>query len=254
MAQQISQDDYLNDTSQFDLARKKAADQSTVDLQNRKDALARRFASLGNLDSGVRLKQEANAATDASHSLQNANEGINAQQQAEIGRRKEVVQGQQFQSGEAQKGRDFSSDQANLQRNYGTSERVAGQQFSGEQAAMQRAYLTGERESGQKYATGERLGTQGFQSGEADKQRAQQEDQFLKTYGLSVNQYHTAMDQFDQTYKEEVRVDNKNIDFAQQALNKKGMMDQLTSNPANMFAPGFKQAGTSIKNTVSSWF
>lgn len=256
MAQAISQDDYLKDTSQFDYARKRATEQSGANLQARKDALARRFAALGNLDSGARIKIEEQAANEEAGNLNNANEGINAQQQAELGRRKEVVQGQQFASGEAEK-----------QRAYGTSERIAGQQFGGEQAAMQRAYGTSEREAGQEYAsgqndiqrkfaTGERLSSQdfaalqsqlgrdfttqereqlqkyqsgereagqAFTSGEAAKQRQAQEEQFTKTYGLSLDQFKAAQDQFAQTFAEEARVNQANIGFADKASKPSGL-------------------------------
>lgn len=252
MAAPITQDSYLNDTSQFDYARKKAADQSAVSLQARKDALARRFASLGNLDSGAQIKQEENAANDEASNLTNANEGINAQQQAELGRRKEVVMGQQFASGEAEKGRTFQAGENALQRAYGTSEREAGQQFSGEQNAMQRKFATGERLSSQDFAsiqaqlgrdftTSERQALENyqtkatktamqFQRGETDKQMAAQKEQFLKTYGLSVEQFNAAKDQFAKTFTEETRINDANIRFAQSALDKKGIIEQLGSN------------------------
>jgi hypothetical protein len=256
----ISQDDYLKDTSTFDYARKRASDQSAVNLQSRKDALARRFASLGNLDSGARLKAEEKAAQDETSNLTNANEGINAQQNAELGRRREVVQGQQFQAGESEKGRAFAGEQAALQRAYGTSERVAGQDFSAGQADIQRKFSTGERLSGQdfvalqaqlgrdfttqerealqKYQRGERLESQDFanlqrqfgqkfQSEENKKQRDLQKAQFEKTFGLSMEQFIAAKDQFEKTFGEEVRVNNANIDFAQQALDKKGFLENL---------------------------
>lgn len=262
MAQAISQDDYLNDTSQFDLARKKAAEQSTVDLQNRKDALARRFASLGNLDSGAQIKQEQLAQNDAASGLNNANEAINAQQNAELGRRKEVVQGQQFAAGESQKGRDFSAQQAAMQRAYGTSERESGQQFTagqqqkgqdftaaqnevqrkfatGErlstqdfqslQAQLGRDFTTEERKSLEDYQSGERQAGQQFQSEEADKQRAVQKEQFEKTYGLSLEQFAAAKKQFEDTFGEEVKVDQANIDLAQQVSGKKGVLEQIGS-------------------------
>lgn len=291
MAQAISQDDYLNDTSQFDVARKRAAEQSAVSLQARRDALARRFASLGNLDSGARIKQEELASQDEASNLANANEGINAQQQAELGRRREVIQGQQFQSGEAEKARGFGASEAEKARLYGTSEREAGQKFSGEQSAMQRAFLrsereggqdfassqaalqraygTSEREAGQKFATSERGAGQQFSASEAQKQRDVQAEQFAKTYGLSLEQFKAAQEQFRQTFGEEARVNDANISFGQQALDKKGVLEQLGSNLSmgnitgkvgNGFSSignGFGQAIQSFGNFVSSpssWF
>lgn len=257
MAAPIAQDSYLNDTAQFDVARKKATDQSAVNLQARKDALARRFASLGNLDSGARLKMEENAANDEASNLNNANEGINAQQQAELGRRKEVVMGQNFQAGEAEKGRQFSGEQAamqrqfatgerlggqdfsagqnDLQRKYATGEREAGQKFQGGQADLQRTFLTGERTAGETFAskeagdqrtflTGERTAGQTFASDEAKAQRQVQEDQFEKTHGIALTQLANqtqamkdAQENFTKTYG--LQVQASNLESQAQAAN-----------------------------------
>ncbi len=122
------QKDYLNDTSQYDLARKRARDQSQVDLQNRKDALQRRFASLGNLDSGVALKQQELAANDVANDLTNQNQNIDAQQNADLAQRKGVILGQQFQTSERQASQD-----------YATSERLGSQDFAAGEAAKNRA-------------------------------------------------------------------------------------------------------------------
>lgn len=223
----VSSQDYLNDTAQFDVARKRAQEQSGVNLQARKDAMARRFASLGNLDSGARIKQEELAANEEGKILQAANEGIDAQQQAELGRRKEVIQGQEFQAGEGQKGRDFAAQQAAIQRAYGTGERLGSQDFAGQQASLQRAYGTSERESGQTFASGERAGSQDFQAGEMQKNRDVQEAQFEKTFGLSTKQFGESLKQFNKTFGEEVRVNDANIGLANKMLDKKGVLDKL---------------------------
>jgi hypothetical protein len=262
----ISQDDFLKDSSQFDVARKRVQQQSASNMQTRKDALARRFAALGNLDSGARLKLEQKAIDEESENLNAANEGIDAQQQAEMQRRREIIQGQQFQSGESEKGRSFSAEQAAMQRAFATSERLGGQEFA-----------RGERFGGQEFARGERLGGQEFQAGENKLSRAQQDeqfqlslaeqqagrkqqgyqfsksfneqrraalvqerlatdqmkqqkDQFEKTYGLSIDQFKASKEQFDKTFAEEVRVNDANMRFAEQAANEKGFMDKLGSN------------------------
>ncbi len=98
--------DYLNDTSQFDLARKRATDQSAVNIQTQRDALKRRFANLGNLDSGAQTKIEQKAVDSENANLNNSLEGVQAAQNAEMGRRQEVIQGQNFTAGENQKTRD----------------------------------------------------------------------------------------------------------------------------------------------------
>lgn len=187
----ISADQYLNDTSQFDRARNVAQQQSGANLQGRQDALKRRFAQLGNLDSGVALKLQDQASNEEAANLNNANEGINAAQSAEMSRRREVLQGQQF-----------GAEQAALQRAWGSSERTGSQDFSGEQNAMARKQQgeqfgqsldetkAGRTQQGEQF--GQSLGEQqagrlqqgaqfGQTLGEQQAQRAQQGEQFGET-------------------------------------------------------------------------
>lgn len=275
MAAAITQDDYLNDTAQFDVAKKKAAEQSAVALQARKDALARRFAALGNLESGARLKQEQIATDESEKNLGTANESIDAAQRSELGRRKEVVMGQQFAAGEAQKGREFAAEQAKggqefqaaqneLQRKFSTGERLSTQDFGALQAKLGRefttserqalqAYQSGERKAGQEFARGERLSGQEFAAGEAEKQRAVQAAQFEKTYGLSVEQFKAAKEQFEKTFGEEVRVNDANMGFAKDALDKKGFLEGIMDMPSNA-GRGIAGAFKGAEGAVSSWF
>lgn len=248
----MAKSDFFNDTSQFDVARRRAQEQYGSNLQNRRDALARRFAALGNLDSGARLKQEELAANAEAANLTNANEGIQAAQNAEMQRRREILQGQEYASGEAEKGRKFA-----------TGERLGGQQFVGEQGAMQRQFLTGERVGSQEYQTGEagkqrqfitgervgseaaqaqqnelqrgfltseRQGSQDFQGQQNKLQLDQQERQFRDTLGFSKEQFAESQRQFKDTFNEEVRVNDANINFNNKILDQKGILEQLFSN------------------------
>ncbi len=227
--------DFFSDTSQFDVARKRAQQQSDTNLQTRKDALARRFAQLGNLDSGARIKQEENAANDESQNLQNANDTIDAAQQGELRRRGEIKQGQEFASGEAQKGREFA-----------TNERLGGQGFMSDQNKLSR--------DAQESQFGRSLGQQASQFGmsldEQKAARAQQGTQFDKQYGLNEKQVdnqkfaqdnsiaiqwqqlQTAIDQFNKTFGEEQRVNDLNVGIANDANKspKKWDISQLSTN------------------------
>lgn len=239
----VSQDDYLNNTSQFDVARKRVAQQSASNMQAKKDALSRRFSDLGNLDSGARVKIEQNAMDEENRNAANANEGIDAQQQAEMGRRREILQGQQFASGEREAGQQFA-----------TGERQGSQQFAGEQAAMQRQYATSERLGGQEFAAGENKlsrDQQGEQFGqslaeqkegrlqqdnqfahqfsESIRAREQQNKQFEKTYGISVQQMKDAQDNFIKQYNHTVLVDDFNMKLAEKMSNDKGPLGNIGS-------------------------
>ncbi len=158
-----------NADAQFDVARKRAANQEAANLQGQKDALARRAAQLGGGPSGAFVKQEQVASNQSAERLGQANEGIDAAQQAETRRIGEVLQGQEFARGERVGSQDFAAGQAAIQRKYGTTEREASQGYAtGERVASQ-GYATGEREASQAYATGERQAGQTFQAGESQK-------------------------------------------------------------------------------------
>ena len=167
----MATDLYKGMDQQYDVARKRAAKQEGANLQAQRDALARRAAQLGGGPSGAFIKTEQLAANDSAERLGQANEGIDAAQQAERRRIDEVVQGQEFAKGEREGSQNFSAAQAALGRAYGTSERLGSQDFGAGQAALQRAYGTQERIAGQDYGTQERLGTQEFGAGQAELQR-----------------------------------------------------------------------------------
>ena len=184
---------------QYDLARKRATQQVGTAKQETSDAMQRRFANLGNLNSGSQLKQEQVLHENSNKALNEAHEGINAQQQAEILRREEVLQGQEFHKGEREAG-----------QKYGTGEREAGQQFH-----------TGERQAGQEFARGERLGGENFQATENAVQRGIQNRQFNDTKALEYNKFNAQNAQFERQQSLEERSTNFNMEMAQAELNEK---------------------------------
>lgn len=177
----LMEDQQAGVNAQADLQRKKAAQQEGGVLQGQKDAMARRAAQLGGGPSGALIKQDQLATDASAQRLQNANEGINAQSDAQMNELRKTQQAQE----------------------YGTSERVAGQNFA-----------SGERAAGQTFANTQRLGSQDFTAGqnaagikaqhdnqvmainaaaaegklsraEADKQLAENDKQFMLTLGNS---------------------------------------------------------------------
>lgn len=174
---------YDTDVQEFDFQRKKAEQQVTAQKQGQQDALKRRFAAMGNINSGAYLKANQMVDQNAGTQLNQANEGINAAQNSELRRRREVVQGQEFAAGEAEKGRSFVGDQSALQRAFQTQERLGSQDFS-----------SGERKSSQDFSSGLMDKQQSFASAEAQKARDNAE--FLRT--IERNQ---AADQFNKQYE-----------------------------------------------------
>jgi hypothetical protein len=115
--------------SQFDIARKRAEQQSRASVQGQQEALKRRFASMGAAGSGAALKQEQLAAEKGQEQLGQQMEAIGAAEQQETERKAEVQQAQQYQSGEAEKARQFA-----------IAERQAGEQFQSANTAKTQAF------------------------------------------------------------------------------------------------------------------
>lgn len=166
----------------YDYLRQRIGQQSQSAAQQQQDALQRRFASLGALNSGASIKQQQLAQQQADESKADQLAGIDAQEAQENFQRQEVERQRQFQTQERQGSQDFAGQQAAIQRQYGTQERLGGQDFGAAQAALQRQFGTQERLGGQEFAgqqaamqraygTQERLGQQGFQREEAQTQR-----------------------------------------------------------------------------------
>lgn len=137
--------------AEFDAVRNKVKREQAAYGQTAQDALDRRFARLGGLNSGAYIKQSQVLGNDINQQTQNALSDVNLQEIAEKRRLAEL----------------------DTNRKFATSEREASQQFA-----------SGERLGSQGFATSERLGSQGFASQEQEKARQQQADQFQKQFGL----------------------------------------------------------------------
>ena len=227
------QDDYLKDTSQFDVARKRVQQQSATNLQSKRDALQRRFAQLGNLDSGARLKIEQQAEQEEAVNAQNANESIDAAQQAEMGRRREILQQQQFAAGEAEKNRGFSAEQNAMMR------KLQEEQF-GQSLEEQRA---GRLQQNEQFGLG--LGEQragrlqqneqfGLGLGEQQAARAQQASQYEQSNLLATKQAKDAWDLGIKALEQQMREMEASLQSAEDA-NRSG------------------DIGAKIKKAVASW-
>jgi hypothetical protein len=86
--------------SPWDTMRQKAQAQASTANNEAQDALARRFASMGNLNSGAYIKQAGIQDQKSQEGLSQSLNDIGAQEG-------QLKQQQEFQSGEAQKQRDF---------------------------------------------------------------------------------------------------------------------------------------------------
>ena len=137
-----------NDTMSqiYEFQRKRAEQAVNKQNQEENDALSRRFAAMGGLNSGAYIKQQQIQGDTAMQRRQDALEGIGAQEaQARLAQE------------EAQKQREFSK-----------SERLGSQEFAGGEAQKQRQFATGERLGQQGFQSGEREAAQKFASNEAE--------------------------------------------------------------------------------------
>lgn len=102
--------------SEFDVARKRAEGQAKKQQQTMQDAIKRRAASLGNLNSGAVIKQQQQAIRDTGQQLRQATEGIDAAERSDIQRRRDIQEQRDFARGEREATQSFQAEQAGLTR------------------------------------------------------------------------------------------------------------------------------------------
>ncbi len=155
---------------EYNALRKRLQQNIRAQQQREQRDVKRHFARVGGTGGGAFLKQMQETGERA-HQRQRAGEqDIRAAESAEQRRIKEIKEGREFASGEAEK-----------QREYGRSERVEGQKFESQLKkdlmAAQQSFMSGEAEKGREFGRGERIAGQQYASGEAEKQRAWQSEE-----------------------------------------------------------------------------
>lgn len=216
--------------NQFDAQRKRAAQENTAAVQTQKDALKRRFASMGALNSGAALKQDQLTEQQGQENLAKINEGIGAQQIAEGRRQKEIADTRDFSRSEREAGQNFAALQAEAQRKFQTGERLGSQDFARLSADDQRRYMTSERLGSQDFARGERTAGQQFARGERLGSQDFSADQARMARDLQSSQFGQQMDMARLNFDEEKRVNDANIDFNNRMLAQKDMIERLLGN------------------------
>ncbi len=202
-------------TSVFELAKKRAQQKATESQQQSTDALKRRFAQMGALQSGAAIKQEQLVAEKTQEQLGQELEGIGAQE-AEFNRQQqEVKEGREWQAGQADIQRKFESGESALGRAFATAEAQKGREFtSGENLTqrqhqeklmgMEQEYNRLEAEKQRAFAAGENEKAQRFQGTQAEIQRNFEEQQNFKARELQRDQFNTEM-----KFKKSVQAWNK---------------------------------------------
>jgi hypothetical protein len=100
----------------FDVARRRLDQQSASNKQESTDAIQRRFAALGGLNSGSSLKAQQMAQDQADSQKQNQMDSINAAEADDAARKQEAQTQRDFASAEAEKQRGFQKEQSGIDR------------------------------------------------------------------------------------------------------------------------------------------
>lgn len=218
---------------QFAVQRQRAQQDANVQSQQSSDALNRRFASLGNLNSGAQIKIQNQQQGQINKQLADTNQGIDASEATENERKAEITQGQQFQ----------------------TSERVGSQTFAAQQAAQaqgqqqsQFAQTFGLQSEAQK--SQEAYQNKTFNQTKSDNaaNRALATSQFNQTLNFNKGNASTAQSQADRNYDLEREAQTFNEGIAKDAAKPTGLAAGLSSGLGDI-----GKAFSSIGSWKSPW-
>lgn len=155
---------------QYDPMRKRAQVQEAANLQGANDAMARRAAAQGGGPGGAYEKQAQLAQEASARRLQDANEGIDAQQQGAVNQAREV-----------QDQRDFQTSERTGSQQFASGERQASQTFAGQQQSQQ---IQAQKDMQAKQI--EAAAAEGkLTRAQADKQLAEMQRQYDKDYAAN---------------------------------------------------------------------
>ena len=129
-----------NQPDQFEILRRRARQRANTQGQQQQEALKRRFASIGRLNSGAAIKTGQIAAQQAARQGEETAQNIDVAEARENQRRRELQQGRDFQAGETQKQRDFASTEAGKGREFQTGILTQQQDFAGGEAQKNRDF------------------------------------------------------------------------------------------------------------------
>jgi len=152
---------------EFQAQRKKVEQRINADTQGQQDAMSRRFAAQGMLNSGAAIKNQGLVANQAAQNREDALAQVDAAEIGEQQRRQEVVDSRDFAANESRLGRDFAAGESKL-----------GRDFQGSESAIARALQASQFDRSFDHS-GKQFDRTFEQSGKQfDKQFGLQKDQF----------------------------------------------------------------------------
>lgn len=101
---------------EFQAQRKKVEQRINADTQGQQEAMQRRFAAQGMLNSGAAIKQAGIVANQAQQNREDALGQVDAAEIGEMQRRQEIMDQRDFASNEAKLGRDFQGQESAIAR------------------------------------------------------------------------------------------------------------------------------------------
>lgn len=157
--------------NEFDLARKRAQQQSNAAVQQQRDAIKRRAAAQGGLNSGAFIKQEQQAMQQGQEQLGQANEQIDTAQRAEARRIKEIEEQRNFQKGEREAAQKFAAAESALARGMQADQFAKTFGLSKEQFEAQKTQNEWQKKFAEAQAKGQNIdGTDNWMAQQAKKE------------------------------------------------------------------------------------
>jgi hypothetical protein len=111
---------------------------------------------------------------------------------------------------------------------FAKSERLGSQDFAAQQADIMRQYQTSERKGSQAFARLERIESQGWSETMQESQNIFQEKLHTAQMTQQQTQFDAQMKQMLDQFEEDQRVNAFNMGMAEKQFNKKGLMDVFT--------------------------
>lgn len=221
MAQEIDPD------ARFERARQRAKGETSAAVQQRKDALKRKFAQAGLSSSGAAIKQEQLAEKQGQQMLGQRIGQIESAQEESALKRQQIEKQRAFQRGEREASQEFGAAQAEAQRKFARGERLSQQDFAALQAGEQRKFATSERKAGQTFQGSQAEKARNF----AERVRLGYTDEngnkVLGTQEIATSQFAKQYELAEDKFELDEEISRLNIKQAEAEANKKDMFDRI---------------------------
>lgn len=205
---------------EFQAQRKKVEQRINADTQGQQEAMQRRFAAQGMLNSGAAIKQAGLVANQAQQNREDAIGQVDAAEMGEMQRRQEVQDQRDFISNESKLGRDFQGQESAMAR------ALQSGQFDKTFGLQERDFTRQGEQWKQSFDQGASQFDRNFaqQASQFDRNFAQQGQQFNDQMGLQKSQQ--GFDRQDQAHNLGVSIsqmDDKDYELYRVFMQGKGV-------------------------------